>query len=70
VTPAPRYWYRARLLAGEEALEADWLVPGGQLQHAVEQQAAASRAAPVEAEDELIQVGGQMRLIHRSLVGT
>jgi hypothetical protein len=64
MTPAPRDRCRARFLAGEQVLEADRVVPGGQLQDPVEDHAAAGRAAPVEPEHELIQVGGQVRLGH------
>jgi hypothetical protein len=69
VTPAPRDRCRARFLAGEQVLEADRVVPGGELEYPVEDHAAAGRAAPVEPEDELVRVGGQVRRVGRSPVG-
>jgi hypothetical protein len=42
---------------------------GSQLEQPVEHQAAASRAAPVEPEYELVQVALQVRLLDRALVG-
>ena len=41
----------------------------GKLQDPVEQHPSAARAAAVEPEHELVQVAGQVRRIHRSLVG-
>ena len=46
------------------------IVTGGELEQPVEDQAAASRAAPVEAEHELIQVTLQMRFLDRALMRT
>ena len=51
-----------------DPVEADSVVPGGQLHHPVEDHAAAGRAAPVEPEGELVQVRGQVCLADRSLV--
>ena len=48
---------------------ADWLVDDRELEHPVEQQAAASRAATVEAEDELVEVARQMGVLDGALVG-
>ncbi len=39
------------------------------LHHPVEQHAAATRGSSVEAEDELVEIAGQVRAIHRPLVG-
>ena len=63
MTAAPGDRCRARFLAGKQVLEADRIMASGQLHHPVEHHAAAGRTAPVEPEDELIQVGGQVRLI-------
>jgi hypothetical protein len=44
-------------------------VRGGELEYAIEDKAAATGSAAVEAEDELIEVAGQVGLFHRALVG-
>jgi hypothetical protein len=69
VAPAPRVRRRPRFLAGEQVVEADWVIPGGKLEHPVEDPAAVERAAAVEPEDELIEVGRQVSLADRALVG-
>ena len=53
----------------DQLAKAHRVVGDGQLEHAEEDQAAAARAAAVEAERELVEVGGQVRLIDRPLVG-
>ncbi len=45
------------------------VVAGGEFEHAVEQQPAAAGTAAVEAERELVEVAGQVRLVDRALVG-
>ena len=57
--PAARCRDRVRLLGGEEVPEPDRVVQDGQLHGPVEDQAAARRAAAVDAEDELVQVALQ-----------
>ena len=47
---------------------ADRVVPHGQREHPVEHQAAAARAATVEAEHELVHVAGQVVLLDRALM--
>jgi len=44
-------------------------VAHGQFEQAIEDQAAAARAAAVEAEDELVEVAGQVGLVDGALVG-
>jgi hypothetical protein len=44
-------------------------VADGELEHPVEHHPTAAGAAAVEAEHELIQVGGQVCVVHRALVG-
>jgi hypothetical protein len=41
----------------------------GELEDAVEDQTAATGTAAVEAEDELVEVAGQMGVVRRALVG-
>src|SRR5437588_4759097 len=45
------------------------IVADGELEHAVEDQAAAAGPAPVEAEAELVQVALQVLVLDRALVG-
>src|SRR5580700_7128334 len=45
------------------------IVPGGELEHAVEDQAPAAGPAPVEAEAELVQVALQVLVLDRALMG-
>lgn len=59
----------ARAGVGNDLAVADRLVGDGQLEDSVEDQAAAARAATVEAEHKLVEIGGQVRLIDRALVG-
>ena len=56
-------------LAGHQVAVAHRVMGGRELEQPVEHQAAAGRAAAVEAEHELIQVAGQVRRVHRALVG-
>ena len=70
MSPAARCRDWVRLLGGEEVPEPDRVMQGGQLHGPVEDQAAARRAAAVEAEDELVQVALQMSLVHPALVNT
>ena len=58
-----------RPLAGDDVAVAHRVVAGGELEQPVEDQPAASRPAPIEAEHELIQVALQMRLLDRPLMG-
>ena len=58
-----------RPLAGDDVVVAHRVVADGELEHPVEDQPAASRAAAVEAEHELVQVALQVRLVDRTLVG-
>jgi len=44
-------------------------VGGGELEQAVEDEPAAARAAPLEAEHELVEVAGQMGVVDRALTG-
>jgi hypothetical protein len=60
---------RAGSGVGDEVAVADGVVGGGELEHAVENEAAAARAAAVEAEHELVEVAGQVRRVDRALVG-
>jgi len=62
-------WLAARLLGDADVVVADRLVSGGEFHHAVEHHAEAARVAAVEPEDELVQVGLQVRRIHLALVG-
>ena len=66
---APGPLRTAWLIASEQIRVPDWLVAGGQLQDPVEHHAAAGRAAAVEPEDELVEIGGQVRGVNRALVG-
>ena len=54
---------------GDEVLVAYRVVGYGEFEHAVEDHTAAAGAPAVEAEHELIQVAGQVRRLHRALVG-
>jgi hypothetical protein len=45
-------------------------VADGELEDALEDEPSAAGRAPVEAEHELVEVGLQVRLVHRSQVGT
>ena len=56
-------------LGGDEILVAHRVVGDGKFEHPIEHHPPAARAAAVEAEHELIQVAGQVRLVHRALVG-
>jgi hypothetical protein len=56
-------------LTGHDVVVAHWVVAGRELEHSVEDEPAASRAAAVEAEHELVQVALQMRLVDRALMG-
>ena len=56
-------------LGGDEILVAHRVVGDGKFEHPIEHHPTAARAAAVEAEHELIQVAGQVRLVHRALVG-
>ena len=62
-----RHGSRAR--AGEEVLVAHRGVGHGEVEHPIEHHPAAAGTAAVEAEHELIQVPGQVRVAHRALVG-
>jgi len=53
----------------DQVLVADRVVNDGELKHPVEHHPAAAGAAAVEAEHEFVQVAGQVRVIHRALVG-
>lgn len=54
---------------GDEVSVAHRVVVGGEFEHAVEDEPAAARPAPVEAEHELIQVARQVGIIDRPLMG-
>ena len=56
-------------LGGDEILVAHRVVGDGKFEHPIEHHPPAARAAAVEAEHELIQVAGQVRLVRRALVG-
>ena len=58
-----------RPLRGDEILVAHGVVGDGEFEHPIEHHPAAAGAAAVEAEHELIQVAGQVRVVHRALVG-
>src|SRR5262249_45128973 len=58
-----------RPLAGHDVAVAHRVMAGGEFENPEEDQAAAARAAAVEAECELVQVALQMVLIDRALVG-
>ncbi len=64
-----RGWHSPGPLCGDKVLVAHGGVGYGELEDPVKHHAAAAGAPAVEAEHELIQVAGQMRVIHRSLVG-
>jgi hypothetical protein len=57
------------LLGGDEVVVAHRVVGDGEFEHPVEDHPAASGAAAVEAEHELIQVAGQVGIVYRALVG-
>src|SRR5437867_9829242 len=70
--PAPRWRSRRDLpwpLAGDDVAVAHRIVACSELEQPAEDESAASRAAPVEAEHELVQVALQMSLVDRALVG-
>src|SRR5215471_18556084 len=70
--PAPRWRSRRDLswpLAGDNVAVAHRIVACSELEQPVEDEPAASRAAPVEAEHKLVQVALQMSLVDRALVG-
>src|SRR6266576_3488450 len=56
-------------LTGDDVAVAHGVVAGGELEHPVEDEPAALRAAAVEAEHELVKVVLQMRFVDRALVG-
>src|ERR1039458_2647479 len=56
-------------LTGDDVAVADRVVADGELEHPVEDEPAALRAAAVEAEHELVQVALQVRLVDRALMG-
>ena len=69
--PASRWRGRRDLpwpLAGDDVAVAHRIMAGSEFQQSVEDEPAASRAAPVEAEHELVQVALQMRFLDRALV--
>ena len=69
--PASRWRGRRDLpgpLAGDDAAVTHRIVTGGELQQPVEDEPAAPRAAPVEAEHKLIQVALQISFLDRALV--
>ena len=55
--------------AGDDVAVAHRIVACSELQQPVEDEPAASRAAAVEAEHELVQVALQVRFVDRALVG-
>ncbi len=57
-----------RPLRGDEILVAHGVVGDGEFEHPIGHHPAAAGAAAVEAEHELIQVAGQVRVVHRALV--
>jgi hypothetical protein len=59
----------ARPGVGDQVAVAHRVVGGGELEHAVEDEPAAARAAAVEVEHELVEVAGQVRRVDRALVG-
>src|SRR5258707_7035240 len=70
--PAFRWRGRGDLpwpLAGDDVAVTHRIVACGEVQQPVEDEPAASRAASVEAEHELVQVALQMRLLDPALVG-
>ena len=59
-----------RSLGGDEILVAHRIRNDGQFEHPIEHHPAATGTAVVEAEHELIEVAGQVRVVHRTLMGT
>mgnify|MGYP001794749435 CR=1 FL=1 len=54
------------MLVGDQVTVTHPSVGDGKFEHAVEDHASAPRSAPVEAEDELVEVAGQVRLVDRT----
>jgi hypothetical protein len=71
MTSPPRCsrWLGLRTWIDDELAVADWIMGDGELEHAIEHEAAASRVAAVEAEDELVEIVAEMGLVHRTLGG-
>jgi len=59
------FWLRV----GDQVAVAHGVVVDGELEDPVEQQAAAGRAAAVEAEHELVEVVGQVGVVDGALMG-
>ena len=57
-------------VAGDDVLVSDRGVANGEFEHAIEQKPSATGRPPIEAEHELVEVVGQVRLIARTLVST
>lgn len=71
VAPSSRRggWGLLRLRVGYQVATADRVVGDGELEHAVEDHASAARSTSVEAEDELVEVALEVRLVDRTLMG-
>jgi hypothetical protein len=68
-SPGWKRWLGLRTWIDDELVVADWIMGDGEPEHAVEHEAAASRAAAAEAKDELVEIVAEMGLVHRTLVG-
>ncbi len=64
-----RGWHPPGSAAGDEILVANRVVGDGEFEHPVEEQPATAGVSAIEAEYELIQVAGQVRILRCSLVG-
>ena len=53
----------------DEVSVADWVVAGCELEHPVEDEPAAAGSTAVEAEHELVEIAGQVRVVDGPLVG-
>src|SRR5260370_994392 len=62
-------WLRLVPGLGDQVSVPHRIVPGGELEHAVEDQPPAAGPAPVEAEAELVQVALQVLVLDRALMG-
>ena len=62
-------WVLRWCRGGDEVVVANRIVTDCEFEHAVEDESAAARGAPVEAEHELVEIALQMSLIDGALMG-
>ena len=63
------WWVLRWCRSDDEVVVANWIVTDCEFEQAVEDESAAARGAPVEAEHELVEIALQMSLVDGALMG-